>query len=138
MATPHFDVYEENVDEYTEAYPVGKLGGVDASLLDRDRVMFKGDQLRARIGTLLVDGEADAQGIRARNFVPNPPAGDPKGSRGSTTNTTSTVASLRPFTSSLGVPDAQSIWVAMEAAGGYMVGDVVRHDANMPCLGDRG
>ena len=105
------------------------------------------DQLRLKPGGLLVDGEADAQVLRAANFVPNvddkdedgqalhkitsksakrrqrrqkqrvcrvslgavpSPASDPKGSRGITTNTTTTVPSPRPFTSSLGVPAAQS------------------------------
>jgi hypothetical protein len=134
MATPHFDVYEEDLDEYSALYPVGKLGGVDASLLDRSRVMFKRDELRMQIGALLADGEDYARAGRAANFVPNAPTGDPKGTRGSATN----ITSLRPFTSSLGVPEAHSIWVALEAAGGYRVGDVVRHDPNMPCLGDRG
>ena len=110
MATPHFDVYEEDLDEYASVYPMGKLGGIHASLQDRDRVKFKNDELRTRLSALLVDGEADAQGLREPSFVPNgsdsasrearrPPAA----ALGSTTN-------LRAFsTVHLVVPDPHSI-----------------------------
>jgi hypothetical protein len=134
MATPHFDIYEEDLDEYSALHPVGKLGGVDASLVGRRRVMFKPDELRSQSATSLADGEEYARALRAADFVPNAPTGDPKGTQGSTANK----PALRPFTSALGVPDVHSVWVSMEDAGGYRVGDVVRHDPNMPCIGDRG
>ena len=139
MATPHFDVYEEDLDEYASVYPVGKLGGIDSSLLDRDRVKFKNDELRTRLSALLVDGEADAQGLREPNFVPNGPGSASREARGTSAAALGATPNLRAFSNvNLVVPEPQSIWVAMEAAGGFKVGDVVPHAANMPCIGDRG
>ena len=134
MATPHFDIYQEDLDEYTSTHPVGKLGGVDASLMGRQRVMFKPDELRTQRTRLLADGEEEARALRAADFVPNALEGAPQGARGSTT----TLPLRQPFPTALGVPDPHSVWVALEAAGGYCIGDVVRHDPNMPCIGDRG
>ena len=88
----------------------------------------------------LVDGEAEAPGLRGTRFALNTlRAAAPAKNRGGQLAVLGATPLSRTFGNiHLVVPDAQSTWVALEAAGGYEVGDVVPHEANMPCVGDRG
>ena len=119
VATPHWDVYIEDLREYIAVYKQGDRGGVGPSLFGVRRVKFDQAELVKRLPELLEMAEDAAARERPAAFNVNSPA--PEG------------------TGHVPGPNADTgvVWLAMEDRGGYNVGGPVVINATTVVAGDR-
>ena len=113
VATPHWDLYIEDVRDYAGCFQAGVRGGVGQEFASVLRVRFSQAELLRRLPDLLVDGESEAAQARAPDFAPG-------------------AAPAQPHQ-----PGASITWIATEDRGGFSAGDTVAALAGMVVLGDR-
>ena len=64
VATPHLDVYMEDLVKYADVHRQGLRGGIPQRLLGDRRVRFDERKLRVKFAQLMADGQAKAKELR--------------------------------------------------------------------------
>ena len=105
VATPHFDVYVEDLADYADMHPQGPRGGIPQKLLGDQRVPFKEKELRAEFAQLMADGQAEATELRKTY------AADGGGDGGQDLPAEKTIS--------------DHSWIFMESRGVHKQGDIV-------------
>ena len=71
VATPHWDIYEENMEDYSLLIRAGELGGVGPRYSGMRRVRFDQGELRSELDEAIAEARSQAESLRAAGFVPN-------------------------------------------------------------------
>ena len=108
IATPHWDLYQENVADYDQVLLFGPRGGIPAPARGMARVEFNVAELGRRIANFIVRARRSAPGML--DILPDPPPGVPGGGGQAILPTAAEVVPLGGDKDEL-----EEIWVALES-----------------------